>query len=431
MKKLTCIFLTAALLAVLAGCTPPPEPKNGWETTDQGTFYYREDIPLEGWQDIDGNRYHFAEGGAMTTGWLDVGGSRYYLGTDGIPQTGWITVSGMSYRMGPDGAMITGWTDRDGIPCYLRADGTPATGWLDDGSERYYLDEKGTPVTGWSEIGGKHFYFQENGAMLSGWAQLEGRRYYFGADGSMITGLMNIDGKGYYFDTDGSLYSGWLTIEDKTYHFDADGIMAVGPREIDGATHYFNPHGVEVLLVNPWNYLPEGYDPELVKVETYYQMEVSAAAALDRLMADCRAAGHKPLLVSGYRTQADQILLYQRKVDYYLSLGWPEGYARTEAAKSLAIPGTSEHQLGLAADIIDSYYTQLDDAQADTATQQWLMEHCHEYGFILRYPNGTTDITGILFEPWHYRYVGEEMAREITDLGITLEEYLGAVVTEK
>jgi D-alanyl-D-alanine carboxypeptidase len=100
--------------------------------------------------------------------------------------------------------------------------------------------------------------------------------------------------------------------------------------------------------------------------------------------------------------------------------------ALTEAAKEVAIPGTSEHQLGLAIDLVDADFPYLDDRQANTATQKWLMEHCHEYGFILRYPTGTTQITGIIFEPWHYRYVGQEIAQEIMNLGITLEEYLGA-----
>ena len=88
------------------------------------------------------------------------------------------------------------------------------------------------------------------------------------------------------------------------------------------------------------------------------------------------------------------------------------------------MPGTSEHQLGLALDIIDTGYTNLDEGQEDTATQQWLMAHCWDYGFILRYPNGTTDITGIIYEPWHYRYVGRTAAAQIHELGVTFEEYI-------
>ena len=80
-------------------------------------------------------------------------------------------------------------------------------------------------------------------------------------------------------------------------------------------------------------------------------------------------------------------------------------------------------------DIADREFKDLTDEQANTATQKWLMKHCWEYGFILRYPKGAMDKTGIIYEPWHYRYVGVEMAKEITESGLTLEEYLGASQT--
>ena len=95
-----------------------------------------------------------------------------------------------------------------------------------------------------------------------------------------------------------------------------------------------------------------------------------------------------------------------------------------KAAKEVAVPGTSEHQLGLAVDIVDTQNQVLNRAQEDTAVQQWLMEHCYEYGFILRYPQDKSDDTGIIYEPWHYRYVGTEAALAIRDQGVTLEEYL-------
>ena len=94
------------------------------------------------------------------------------------------------------------------------------------------------------------------------------------------------------------------------------------------------------------------------------------------------------------------------------------------AAQSVAVPGTSEHQLGLAIDIIDRYYTNLDAGQENTGTQKWLMENSWKYGFILRYPNGSTEITGIIYEPWHYRYMGNKLAEEIFRLDVTLEEYI-------
>ena len=97
-----------------------------------------------------------------------------------------------------------------------------------------------------------------------------------------------------------------------------------------------------------------------------------------------------------------------------------------EAARWVALPGTSEHHTGLALDIVSSSYTALTRRQEKTAEQQWLMEHCWEYGFILRYPEEKGDITGIYYEPWHYRYVGREAALEIRDSGLCFEEYLAA-----
>ena len=93
--------------------------------------------------------------------------------------------------------------------------------------------------------------------------------------------------------------------------------------------------------------------------------------------------------------------------------------------KAVAIPGTSEHQLGLAVDLVDANMQDLTSAQESTETQKWLMANSWRYGFIHRYPNGKTDITGIIYEPWHYRYVGKDAAQEIFNRDITLEEYLG------
>ena len=90
----------------------------------------------------------------------------------------------------------------------------------------------------------------------------------------------------------------------------------------------------------------------------------------------------------------------------------------------VALPGTSEHQTGLALDIVDAGYQELDEAQENTPVQQWLMRNSWRYGFILRYPTGKSNITGIIYEPWHYRYVGRDAARAIYESGLCLEEYL-------
>ena len=182
-----------------------------------------------------------------------------------------------------------------------------------------------------------------------------------------------------------------------------------------------------LVLVNPWHPLPEDYTFELTKVTGKYKVDSRCADALKAMLADCKAAGYTPFICSAYRTRDDQVYLFDKKVNSFISKGYSEAEAKVLAAKETAVPGTSEHQLGLAVDILCESRPWLDEAQAKTATQQWLMANCHKYGFILRYPKGTTDITGIIYEPWHYRYVGVEIATEIMTKGITLEEYLGMV----
>ena len=179
-----------------------------------------------------------------------------------------------------------------------------------------------------------------------------------------------------------------------------------------------------LVLVNPWNSIDEDYAPQLVTVEDGFRLDRRCADALRRILFDCRDAGHFPVICSAYRTQEYQRELFDKKLERVLATGVSLEEAPEIAARSVAVPGTSEHQLGLAVDIIDYFYTNLDEGQERTGTQKWLMENCANYGFILRYPNGTTDITGVIYEPWHYRYVGRATAREIGELGVTLEEYL-------
>ena len=183
-----------------------------------------------------------------------------------------------------------------------------------------------------------------------------------------------------------------------------------------------------LLLVNRWNQLPEDYAPELELVAELdgrrYELDRRCSEALWDMLADCAAAGGRPYICSAYRSAQDQQKLYQDKVRRLEKDGVSREEAPELAAESVALPGTSEHQLGLAVDIIDEEYPFLDEGQEETATQIWLMENSWRYGFILRYPNGTTEQTGILYEPWHYRYVGREYAEEIHRMGLTLEEYL-------
>ena len=183
-----------------------------------------------------------------------------------------------------------------------------------------------------------------------------------------------------------------------------------------------------LILVNPWHQMPEDYTVELQQVtwgeEEDQYMDVRCADALLQMVQDCWDAGNAPYICSGYRTMEKQQYLFNNKIARLVAEGVDPGEAPAIAAMSVAIPGTSEHQLGLAVDIIDYYYPYLNEQQETMPTQQWLMENSWRYGFILRYPNEKSDITGIIYEPWHYRYVGTEAAAEIYELGLTLEEYL-------
>ena len=143
-------------------------------------------------------------------------------------------------------------------------------------------------------------------------------------------------------------------------------------------------------------------------------------------MDDCRAEGLNPLICSSYRTREKQEELFKNKVDQYLSYGYSQEDAKKAAGELVAIPGTSEHQLGLALDIVDISYQLLDEKQEDTPVQKWLLSNSWKYGFVLRYPNDKSEITGISYEPWHYRYVGKEAAKKIFDEKICLEEYLNS-----
>lgn len=179
-----------------------------------------------------------------------------------------------------------------------------------------------------------------------------------------------------------------------------------------------------LTVVNPWNPLPEDWVCDLVTLSDGRRVDSRCYEAFEEMMAACRDAGYAPFLCSAYRTQETQQSLYDNKVQRLMNSGMGEEEAKVEAAKAVAIPGTSEHQLGLAVDIVDANMQDLTDEQEKTETQKWLMANSWRYGFIHRYPNDKTDITGIIYEPWHYRYVGLDAAKKIYDLGVTLEEYL-------
>ena len=233
----------------------------------------------------------------------------------------------------------------------------------------------------------------------------------------------------YYYDESGVMLTGWQAIGDSLYYFREDGTMARGRVMIDGVAHFFTSAGAPILLVNPWYSVPAGYEADLVELSTSIatsgqKVDRSCYDALLEMIKDCNKECPKVCVVSSNRTHEYQEGLFNKKVKFYLDQGYNQEEAQRLAGTVVAVPGTSEHQLGLAVDIIDTRSWDLNEGQADLPAQQWLMENSWKYGFILRYPQGTTEETGIIYEPWHYRYVGKEVAKELYDSGMTLEGYI-------
>lgn len=182
-----------------------------------------------------------------------------------------------------------------------------------------------------------------------------------------------------------------------------------------------------LLLVNGSNPLPDNYDytAELTTIPKEYlngpldQINKNIWPYLKAMIDDARSEGVKLYVRSPYRSYNTQKTLFDRQVQKQIAAGVPESQAEDKAATIVARPGTSEHHTGLAADI-----NKADDAFENTPMFAWLTEHCQDYGFIMRYPKDKIDVTGVIYESWHYRFVGINVAKDIKSKGVTLEEYL-------
>lgn len=172
-----------------------------------------------------------------------------------------------------------------------------------------------------------------------------------------------------------------------------------------------------LILVNNENHIPDDYKPKLTEVQGGEQVDERIYAPLMEMLEAAREGngGQLPLVVSGYRTPEKQQSLYDEKIMEYKKEGYPDSEAKELAEQWVAVPGYSEHQLGLAVDINGETYD----------VYSWLQENSYKYGFIFRYPGDKTQLTGVAEEVWHYRYVGVDAASEMYEQGICLEEYLG------
>jgi D-alanyl-D-alanine carboxypeptidase len=266
----------------------------------------------------------------------------------------------------------------DGVASHFEADGSATVGWYEDETGKYYFDEDGTPHTGWLDWEQKRYYLQENGAVTTGWLTLEGERYYFYPTGR----------------------------------------MAIGQVEIEGVTWFFTSSGKEVLLCNPWYAVPEDFQLNLVSIEGY-QVDAEAHDPLHQMMEACRTDGIYCVINSSYRSVATQQAIWDRYIAQYMAMGYSQAAAEATTKTAVMIPGHSEHQTGLAIDI-----------KGSQSLYNWLGEHCWDYGFIIRYPKDRIHITGIIYEPWHVRYVGTELSLELKEMGLCMEEYM-ALLTEQ
>ena len=175
----------------------------------------------------------------------------------------------------------------------------------------------------------------------------------------------------------------------------------------------------ELIVVNKWNTIPDGYQTELTTLSNGKQVDSRIYHALQDLFDAMRADGIYPIVREGYRTTTDQQSILDNKIKAYEQEGLSSLLAKKMASEWVAAPGTSEHQLGIAVDINADKTKSTNDE-----VYTWLAEHAWEYGFILRYPKDKENVTGTGYEPWHYRYVGKEAAKEIWQEGCCLEEYV-------
>ena len=348
--------------------------------------------------------------------------------------------------------------DHDGVACELKnapkgafkakqetttqtdTSSSTTSGWVKQDGAWYYFDGNGNPVkNAWKGS----YYLKADGKMAQSewiydssyqaWYYLKSDgsyaystwqgNYYLKSDGKMAKGEWVYDSSyqaWYYLTSDGSYaYSTWQG----NYYLKSDGKMAVN-EWVDGGRYYVDTTGLwkaNSKVSNKGSYYSlQGKYDEIVVANKHYPMSkdyypgenATAKAAFLKLIEQMKEEGYAISdNYSGFRSYATQAQLYQSYVNQ-------EGQAAAD--RYSARPGYSEHQTGLAFDVIGTDGQLVEDSNA----AQWLLEHAPDYGFVVRYPRGKESITGYMHEEWHLRYIGKE-AKDIAASGLTLEEYYG------
>lgn len=181
------------------------------------------------------------------------------------------------------------------------------------------------------------------------------------------------------------------------------------------------PNDWRLIMVNSKNAVPDDYSIELTQLANGISVDSRIYPDLQKMFDDMREQGVYPVVSEGYRTNEQQQNMMTQKINGFIDEGYSKKTARELAEKLVAEAGKSEHELGIALDINADA-----DFSSDEDVYDWLAENAYRYGFILRYPSDKENITGIDYEPWHYRYVGAESALQIYSQQITLEEFLNA-----
>ena len=348
--------------------------------------------------------------------------------------------------------------DHDGVACELKnapkgafkakqstvaqtnTSSATTSGWVEQNGAWYYFDGNGNPVkNAWQGS----YYLKADGKMAQSewiydssyqaWYYLKSDgsyaystwqgNYYLKSDGKMAKGEWVYDSSyqaWYYLKSDGSYaYSAWQG----NYYLKSDGKMAVN-EWVDGGRYYVDTTGLwkaNSKVSNKGSYYSlQGKYDEIVVANKHYPMSkdyypgenATAKAAFLKLIAQMKEEGYAISdNYSGFRSYATQAQLYQSYVNQ-------EGQAAAD--RYSARPGYSEHQTGLAFDVIGTDGQLVEDSSA----AQWLLDHAPDYGFVVRYPRGKESVTGYMHEEWHLRYIGKE-AKDIAASGLTLEEYYG------
>lgn len=180
----------------------------------------------------------------------------------------------------------------------------------------------------------------------------------------------------------------------------------------------------QLVLINKHHSIPDDYTFPLGTIKGNMQCDERIIPELLEMLQAAKEDGVSLIICSPYRDINRQQVLFERKIKAYMKKGYSYLEAYQISAQTVTVPGASEHQIGLAIDFLCRGYSSLNEGFADTEGGKWLAEHSYEYGFILRYPKGKEYITGIEYEPWHFRYVGKEAATIITEDELTLEEFV-------